>query len=605
MKKRSRTNILCFITLISIVNAQIAPALAQSIAEEVANQQATAEEKTTQETEERQAERQAAAELKSQQKTAEQPAEKQAEAEGKSISKTAKPLAESTETKKREGVTQIADGQEATKEETTRHEQDETAQADPDNKLCITYEENGGKTPVLRGVPLPANRLDSLTNEILRCEIELLKLNTNFRVRTTDRNRIKPWRTFLYNLGASGVSTAGITTIAAERWRTWRKPATGSRTALKAGPIMLLTGHSIIAGGILLEAGLDVINDHKQKRNGLDPKSTRREAQELVCIIDAKLKERESLLSGLNAFSEQERNCAREESQALIDLRNLALSEFCQFHVRAKKRLAGRNFAYLNGFSAATTGGFLGSLCGLLAVSCRKPRLAGPAGIGFTISGANIATGPELGRVVSNGAGYLARRSLKKEFGEIPKPHLQEHLVALRQRAQSGTPLAVRLSIYDAADGVMKKQALMNTAEKKKTDKEFLERCLYNAAIGGSKMAWGIQLMNAGYGYSTAVAKAQTPKQTTAKTMPNPISKFFPTRPKKTQAQLFAQRVAQGATSYIPGTGLWIFDTLQARARGEMDVYTMGQQAAFPHQKLSERMNKITDMETKLKEISQ
>lgn len=487
------------------------------------------------------------------------------------------------------------------------HQKNSEEDPRPDQKVRITFDAKPDDMPVLRGAQdQNPSQLDRLSNEILGYEIELLKLNTNFRMKSTDKNRIKPWRTFLYNLGGSGVATAGITTIAAERWRTWRKPATASRTALKSGPIMLLTSHSIITGGILLEATLDLLNDHKIKKSGFDTKSTKKRALELVRHIDVKLKEREALLAGLNTLSQEERALALEETPVLNDMGNAALSEYLNFHVRAKKRIASRNFAYLNGFSAATTGGYLGSLCGLLAISCRKPRLAGPAGLGFTISGANIATGPELGRLVGNCAGSLDKRFLKKEFGVVPKSRLAEHLTALRQHSSSsGTALAKRLSIYDSADGVLKRQAVMNANEKKKADREYIERCLFNAAIGGSKMSWGIQLMNAGYGFSPAVAKAQTPKKTTAKATPNPIAKFFPApRARKTQAQLFAQRVAQGATSYIPGTSLWIVDTLQSRTRGEMDLYTMGQQVALPHQKLSERMSKITDMETKLKEIS-
>jgi hypothetical protein len=487
------------------------------------------------------------------------------------------------------------------------HQKTSEEDGQPDQKVRITFEAKPDDMPVLRGAPEQnPSQLDRLTNEILGYEIELLKLNTNFRMKSTDKNRIKPWRTFLYNLGGSGVATAGITTIAAERWRTWRKPTTASRTALKSGPIMLLTSHSIITGGILLEATLDLLNDRRIKKSGFDTKSTKKRALELVCRIDDKLKEREALLSGLNTLSQEERALALEETPVLNDMRNAALSEYLNFHVRAKKRIASRNFAYLNGFSAATTGGYLGSLCGLLAISCRKPRLAGPAGLGFTISGANIATGPELGRLVGNCAGSLDKRFLKREFGVVPKAQLAAHVTALRQRSSvSGTALAQRLSIYDTVDGVLKRQAAMNAKEKKTADREYIERCLFNAAIGGSKMAWGIQLMNAGYGFSPAVAKAQTPKKTTAKTKPSPIAKFFPTpRPKKTQAQLFAQRVAQGATSYIPGTSLWIVDTLQSRTRGEMDLYTMGQQVSLPHQKLTDRMNKITEMETKLKSIS-
>jgi len=374
---------------------------------------------------------------------------------------------------------------------------------------------------------------------------------------------------------------------------------------------MLLTSHSIITGGILLESALDLANDHRIKKAGLDTKSTKKKAIALMHRIDEKLKERESLLSGLSSLSQEQRLLATNETPVLNDLRNMAVSEYCNFHVRAKKRLAARNFAYLNGFVSATTGGYLGSLCGLLAVACRKPRLAGPAGIGFTVSGATIALGPEMGRAVSNCVGSIDRRLMKNSFREIPKAQLAEHLTNLRQQTTDSPSLAQRISIYDSANGVLKRQAEMNAAEKKKADREFIERCLFNAAIGGSKMAWGIQLMNAGYGFSTSVAKQQAAKKpaakkTATKVAANPLSRYFAQpRSKKTQAQLFGQRVAQGATSYIPGTSLWILDTLQSRTRGEMDLYTMGQQAALPHQKLTDRMSKLKDMEAKLKSVQQ
>lgn len=483
------------------------------------------------------------------------------------------------------------------------------------SNLRITYDEPASKRLDIPNSTTPSlNQVDALSNEILGYEIELLKLNTNFRIKSTDKNRIKPWRTFLYNLAGSGVATAGITTIAAERWRTWRRPATASRTALKAGPIMLLTSHSIIAGGIILEAALDVANDRKIKKAGYDPKTMEKRALALVGKIDEKLKERDNLLVGFTALSEEERSQAAEETPVLRDMRNMAVTEFCNFHTRAKKRIAARNFSYLNGFIAATTGGYLGSLCGLLAVTARKPRLAGPAGIGFTISGANIATGPELGRLAGNIAGSFDKSHMKKDFGETPKPQLAEHLNSLRQHSNASKPAAMeRLSIYDTVSSVMKKQAEMNAIEKKKADREYLERCMFNAMIGGSKMAWGIQLMNAGFSFNPTLAKAQATaaakKAAAAKSATKTASAaktvVSTQRPVKTQTQLFAQRVAQGATSYIPGTSLWILDTLQARARGEMDVYTMGQQQALPHQKLAERLSKLNDVESKLKSIAQ
>jgi hypothetical protein len=269
--------------------------------------------------------------------------------------------------------------------------------------------------------------------------------------------------------------------------------------------------------------------------------------------------------------------------------------------VRAARRKAARNFAYLNGFSAATTGGYLGSLCGLLAVAERNPRLAGPAGIGFTISGANIVSGPILGRAIASIAGKITKRRLARDLGATGPAQLQDHFGVLKQASlRDDANLIARMAIYEELDGLFKNQAQMNSAEKKKGDKEFYERCLFNAAIGGTKMAWGIQLANAGFNFHPGPApKAPTiPVKVAGKTVRVQVG-----RKPKSAGELFAKRVAQGSTSYIPGTSLWIVDTLQARARAEMDIYTMGAQVALPHQKLDSRKNKLDGLAQKLKEL--
>lgn len=435
--------------------------------------------------------------------------------------------------------------------------------------------------------PLARAQLESINKEVLEKELQLFKLNTTFRLETTERNRRKPWRVFAYNLMGSSVATAGITTIAAERWRTWRSPAKAKRGVLKAGPILLLTSHSIMTGGILVEAFLDAVNDHKQKKKGFDPKTMQKRATELRDAIDQKLTERSQVVSSLGSIAAPELALVTSEGLVLQDLRNLAMAEYVQFHVRAKKRIVSRNVAYLNGFFSATTGGYLGSLMGLLAVTNRNPRYAGPAGLGFTLSGMSIVAGPVLGRLAGNAAGAFAKSQLKRQLGTVAPAHLAEHITTLKASSPSGEPrLSTRIAIYEETDSLLARQAKMNAAEKKKADKEYRERLIANAMIGGTKMAWGIQLMNAGFNFH------QVPKP---QARPSYIHKA------QTPAQVFSHRVAQGSTSYIPGTSLWILDTLQARARGEMDVYTMGQQMALPHQKLRDRLEKLEAMETKLK----
>lgn len=448
--------------------------------------------------------------------------------------------------------------------------------------------------------PFTSSKIEDVSNDILKKELELLKLSTKTRLASTDKNKVKPWRTFLYNLGGSGVATAGLISISSERWRTWKNPATAHRDVLLAGPILLLTSHSIIAGGIVLEATLDAINDRKLKKKGLDAKSTKQKALALCSEIDQKLDQRNKLVASvdINAIGTSvDKQVLDAETRVLADLRNAAMSEYSQTFVRAKRRIAARNISYINGFSAATTGGYLGSLCGILAVANRKPRTVGPGGIGFIISGANIMTGPILAKMAGNYAAKRGQKEMKKETGEIPKANITQSLSQLKQLNTVGRQdLATRLSIYETARDLIDKQIQANAAEKKKANKEFWERLLFNSAIGGTKIAWGIQLANAGFSYHPAPS---APRSTGPKT---PLQALLETSAKpKNPNQVFARRVAKGATTYIPGTSLWIFDTLQARTRGELDVYTMGQQFSLPHQKLDQRLQKLSELESKLR----
>lgn len=438
--------------------------------------------------------------------------------------------------------------------------------------------------------------VDNLSTRILQKELDLLRLNTRFRLETSDRSRLKPWRVFAYNLAAAGVSNAGITTIAAERWRTWQRPATASRNTLKAGPTLLLIGHSISLGGIFIESTIDIIKDYKTRKRGFDPETTRKRAIELTKNIDDLIQQRESLMP-----AEQTKDQGHSEileGKLLKDLRNIAAGDYAQSYIRARKRKVARNVSYINGATAASTGGYMGSLCGLLAVADRKPRLAGPAGIGFILSGTHIAVAPVVTRVASDIEAARARQQLPPQlvmanprFATDFDTHRDQFKTALNN--ESDEKAQKRLIIYDALNLLTDEQTAMNVREKQRSNTDFKERLFYNAAIGGTKIGWGIQLANAGFGFHPRPPQptVKIPVQVGAETIPVTLPK------PRGATELFAHRVAQGATTYIPGTGLWILDTLQSRARGERELYSMGSQDALPHQKLGRRLSKLDELE--------
>ncbi|HEY9869332.1 MAG TPA: hypothetical protein V6D08_09215 [Candidatus Obscuribacterales bacterium] len=426
---------------------------------------------------------------------------------------------------------------------------------------------------------LSAQYLDSLTTRIVEKELELLRLNTHLRIESTDRGRLKPWRVFLWNLAGAGVSNAGIITVSAERWRTWQRPRTASRNTLKAGPMLLMIGHSILVGGLLLEATIDTIKDYRIRKRGFDAKTTKKRALALKDEIDRLMSERDRVTAGSAELSEQERAVARQEGKVLADVRDLALNEYCQFYARAVGRRWSRDASYLNGLAAAGTGGYIGALGGLIAVAARRPSVAGPAGIGFILSGSHIVAAPVVGRVTAKLGAKLASRKVRRELGLIAAADghaFDADRDALRQAASglqgagSSPGLSARLAVYDSQDSIFDAQGLMNAGERKKADRAFLERLVWNGAIGGTKIAWGTLLSYAGFRYYNS-------------------------------PQRFSKSIAQGSTCFVVGTGLFILDTLQAHTRSERDVYAMGLQQALPHQKLQARLSRLEQLDEMLK----
>lgn len=427
------------------------------------------------------------------------------------------------------------------------------------------------------------DHVNQLSNRILKKEVELLKLNTEFRINTTKQSKWKRWRTFTYNMLASGVSFAGITTVAAENWRTHHNFKKGDRDVFIAGPLLLLIGHSIALGGVVIESGLDKYKEYKDWRKGISPGGMTKKVLVIQNEIDTLIKERESALKGLEHPSSLQKRFIDAEGRVLRDVRDLALVEFAQFYTRARKRAVSRDVSYINGSAIATTGGYQGSLNGMLAVVNKRRMQAVPAGLGFLESGALIVLAPWIKRGTAAITGKVAGKRIKKKLGDLGNTTVTQLEKDLRElktitaqlpAQQKPRQMTHRIDLYDDGQGVFKQQALFNAIEKSKSRKEFWERVAYNSAIGGTKMAWGISLAYAGAAFPRGGGH---------------------------KLEQFRRIVANGSTTFIVGTSIWMFDTLQSRTRGEINLYTMGTQQATPIHKLNKRLEMLNKLDKKLK----
>src|SRR5579875_277439 len=453
-----------------------------------------------------------------------------------------------------------------------------------------------------------APEIEALTEKIVRKEIELLRLSTNYRIESTRESRLRPWRFWLYNEAHFAINNAGIITLAAARWKYWQRPQLLPTDLAKAGPTLLLIGHSVLAGGVVFESCLDVLRRYNLRRRGLDGKTATRRVRELRSEIDRLIASRDTAVSADQSMADGDRQVLAAEGAVLKDIRDAAVLEFSKFNIRASRWRYGKDTAQAVALSAASTGGFIGSLMSLEAAACHRPHLAGASGLGFTLSGALIVLLPIVTRLSMITGGKMAQRNLKRRLPDL-NAGAAEALNADRQklwallarsavddRSVLGT-VARRARIYDLQGEIFEKQAVAARAERREENRELIERTLINAAIGGTKMGYGIQLMNAGFGFHAnpnlpAVnVKLNFGGHTVAAALPKP----------KGGTNLFSKRVAQAATTFIPGTSIGMVDAAQARARGEWQIFRQHGGSQLAKRTLKERLNSLDKMEALLK----
>lgn len=465
--------------------------------------------------------------------------------------------------------------------------------------------------PVLRGLPeaeafklgATYTELESLSTQAARKELELLKLNARYRVESTKTDKYKPWRTSIFNLGSYVFSNIGIDHVAYARWRTWQQPATAGKPFLEFGPAFLITGHSIATVGVMTEVALDVKRAYQLKKMGFDETSYRKNVTSLKKDIDSLLEKRTAVLSSTPFADSAEKAAAEKETQILKYVRDGALTEYKNFCLRGKTFRVGRNAGNFMAFAGATTGGYMGALCGLLAISNRNPRIAGPGGIGFILSGTCIVLGPIVSKASAVMAGKRLAKKLSAEIGPVNanavkdlEAATKELVTILPSSAEARTGLSTRRSLYELSAATLAKDSAMASAEKAAAQREFKEKVIVNAIIGGTKIGWGAQLANAGFGFKQQPVQPTRVINVSVNGKNVPIYSYRPKRP----GSLFAKRVAQGSTTFIPGTAVGVIDAIQGRIRGEKKTRQLKRDGKLPAMIITERVKNFELMDKRL-----
>ncbi|MGD9683791.1 MAG: hypothetical protein AB7W16_21710 [Candidatus Obscuribacterales bacterium] len=375
-----------------------------------------------------------------------------------------------------------------------------------------------GQTPVLA-----MEAATGATDRIVDRELEILKLNTKFRIANAYQSKFRTIRQFAYNFLSSGFALAGSTVLATERWAT----RTPDPTVLEYGSAMLVTGQGIIQGGILTEAFLDKLRDRSVKKKKLDPASALASIKSLQAEIDELLGRRQKELAPLESDPDTAR-LIEHETRVLELMRDLGIEEFARFYAERHSNVVSRNVSYLNGLVATGAGGYCGSLMGLLTASTGNKTLATPSGIGFIVSSSTVMASPFINR-------FFTRRAraagLSEMLAEIPGsgsgPGGFEKLQAaldILSREMASIPeskypprLRKRHVVYKAELELLSHQLEREATVASKADRQFAHRALMNTAIAAPKLAWGTMLIYSGsalpdrsFSFNKTVASAAT-----------------------------------------------------------------------------------------------
>jgi len=420
------------------------------------------------------------------------------------------------------------------------------------------------------------DEIEHITNSALEKELLLLDLDTRFRIENTRQSKWKPWRIFTYKLAASGVTEAGITTVAISRWRYYTDPKQAPRNLLKAGPIMNLTGASIVIGGTLIESILSRLRDHQLALEGLDAKATLNHFIKIKLQLDNLLTEREQMILVSQKLSPVQQEILKADGIVLKDIRDLELARFTNYYARASQAKVTRDVGALLSLAGAGTGGFLGSLNSLLAVSNHQPRRGGTAGIGFIISGSIVALTPLLIRATSQIAENRAARQAQKTLGEqtqsLDKLETdQQHLLDLLAQADNSelaflNGLSARTAAYQLHKEIFENQNIVAAKKADQSKRTFREQLAFSSIVGGTNLARGIQVAIAGFGY------------------PNNAKTGF-------------LLTATASTTYMVGAGAWIINTLQERTRAEILAQKIKAATSSTQAQLQDRLERLEEME--------
>ncbi|MGH9550940.1 MAG: hypothetical protein ACRD3W_16280, partial [Terriglobales bacterium] len=212
-----------------------------------------------------------------------------------------------------------------------------------------------GPTPPV--VQLRAESTDSLSNEILKKEVELFRQTALFRLNNSRETKLHRFYIAATSTMAYATANAGNITTFSNAYRFHSHPQDFSKGRSETGPFLIFLGEVFFVARTTGGAAIDLVQGMVARRRGFDRHTFEHKADQLQTEIHELLLLRQAQIGSAGAGSGD----AAEQS-VLQDLSNSAAEEFVTNYARATRLKAFRlTDNFIHNYTSGT-GAFWGGL---------------------------------------------------------------------------------------------------------------------------------------------------------------------------------------------------------------------------------------------------
>ncbi|HEY9712068.1 MAG TPA: hypothetical protein V6C72_01285 [Chroococcales cyanobacterium] len=430
---------------------------------------------------------------------------------------------------------------------------------------------NANTATMTAGVTL--NDIDSVTTELVRKEIELARLTTTYRLNNVRETKLHKWVTAGFSTCAYAVADAGNIVTFTNAFKYQNQPQNLHIGTAEAGPFLIFLGELLFVGRTVTVAALDAIHDMQIHHRRFDRKTFEQNASRLETEIHALIDRRKALIATSSdpAYA--------QEQKVLEDLSNGLSAEFVRNYARASRIRAFHLTDNIVANYTSMSGAFIGGLLIYLAASNVNPRMTGPAGIGFCISGTGFILKDFLARRVAKHIEKKTSARLLASHGVHGDPirDLETDNAAFGTVATGN--LQKRKQAYDLLTSALLKDTTLSKVEDKEEFHKYLHDQTINAAEGLANIAAGSILAQGGFSFH----------ETT-----NPLLKLD-------RAQHFLAKFGAAAITFTPTASGGLVDTPVEAIYGEYKNRKDCRENVCPKVGLKQRMDMLDQAEVAIR----